>query len=270
LSGFNASFAKKSDIIVMRGSNDIVDPKIYVQIKEQYYKDDPDKLYIATKSIPHINLTNVTLIIPTTFSQLEQTICYNNNQRILYFNNQYSGNYSIDYVASIGTIAFIGMTPYSWKQLLIRLDTNPNAFNLAHEIDLEMYIRRNITNKITLTQNTFFLNIKSSNDITPLEVIKSTLPNASTFLLSELPNYNLDLSMNSRINYMLSYFDSKDTHTKPQLLEQLLKNDYTLINNALINQYYKAEGDLYATGNKSIISDKFNFTGVRFTIPNST
>ena len=269
--GFEASFIKTSNIIVLRGSNDVVEPKIYVQIKEQYYKGEQNKLYIASKSVPHINLSNISLIMPTTFSETTGTICYNDNKyNILCFDNQYHKNhYSFDFVASIGTIGFIGLTKNTWQHIFSLLNTNPGLFNIANEIELEMYIRRNITNCITLTQNTFFLNIKlQSDNITELSTLKHTLPHISEFPLLQLHQYNADSDMNTRINYMIEYFNSDNIIDKFEILEKILNTDYTFIDNSKFSEYH-IEGDNYKTPYNSILSDPYHFTGIRFTIPNS-
>lgn len=263
LFGINTSFAKKSDLIVLRGSNDIVEPKIYIQMKEQYEKNE-NKLYIASKTIPHLDLLNISLIIPTTFSDVDE-INYLDCNKLYYFNNQYTNRYDKNTKHTIGTIGFIGAKPETWKTTINFLNSNKNAFNIANEIELEMFIRRNITNLITITSNTFFFNIKLNDELSSLSSLLDLLQIKNTISISDIENK--DYAMSCRIKYMIEYFNSNNIEYRIELLEKIIAHDNTIINTKLFEKYIVQDCNHFKTEYLSIDVDKLYFTGVRFSLP---
>ena len=223
---------KACDIIVLRGSNDIVEPFIYIQLKHQF-EPMVDKLYVSSKTIPSLNIFNLSIICKCSKNkeciELPNVL---NTEKNCYFNNQYPKSHNETHRKTISTIAFIGFSSTLLDRIIIPLKNK--KLTISNEMNFETYIRKNICNLMTLTNSTFFINPKVSiNDITSFEFIKNAYNNVN---ISKISN-----DMKQRIYKLVEYFNTSDINL---LFE--IANNYTnvSIDQKLLSKYSKiTKGD---------------------------
>ena len=252
-----SAFNKVSDIIVMRGSNDLVDPAVYIQISKQVEKNK-DKLYLSSKSIHSLGIYNFSILLESDGNIIE----YDNNIQNLNNNSlwdhQYRGdNHPSYFQNSIGTIAFFGMNLNGWKLLL---ESDFNCY--WHEINLENYMITKITNLTTVTMNTFFLNIKVNEEITSSSglIEECNQMNKSISNINEL----VDDIMMERINDLIYYYNENNISFIIKSITNIeKKNDFLDKTKVLEHCEYNEDNHM------QIKNDHFieNFSGVRFTLP---
>jgi hypothetical protein len=249
-------FNKISDIIVMRGSNDLVDPAIYIQIYKQFEKNK-DKLYLSSKSIHQLSIYNFSILLESDGNIIE----YDNNIQNLInqylWDQQYRGNYSSVFKNSIGTIAFFGMNLNCWKLLL---ESDFNCY--WHEVHLENYMITKITNLTTVTMNTFFLNIKVNEEITSSSglIEECNQMNKSISNINEL----IDDQMIERMNDLINYYNHDDISFMIKCVTNIEKmNDF--LDKAKVLEHCEYNEDNYMQIKNSHFIE--NFSGVRFTLP---
>lgn len=248
-------FNKISDIIVMRGSNDLVDPAIYIQMSRQFEKNK-DKLYLSSKSIHSLGIYNFAILLESDGN----IINYDNNKQNLInqylWDQQYRGDYSDVFKNSIGTIAFLGMNFNCWK-LLLESDFN----GYWHEVELENYMITKLTNLTTTTMNTFFLNIKVNEEITGLHGILEL----HSLMRNSISNINelIDDQMIERMNDLINYYNHDDISFMIKCVTNIEKmNDFLDKAKVLEHCEYNEDNHL------QIKDDHFieNFSGVIFTL----
>lgn len=265
--GFEISMKNQSDITVMRGSNDIVDPFIYIQIKEQY---NPlvKKIYMASKTIPELDVLNFS-IINICKNTPDGNILINDIDNVKYvFNNQYPHNYAGKdiFEKSISTIAFLGFSS-SIMDKILKLSYN---ICLANECELEMTIRRNITKYITLTQDTFFINPKVINKIDNVTQ-ESNLKSLNNLHISKVNN-----KIMNRAKKLINYFNNKDITILENIIQgyrnrgiskELLSTYKEEINGDRV--YYKKKIGKKILKNKELLLKHNPFRNVKFSIPST-
>ena len=200
---------KQSDITVMRGSNDIVDPFIYIQIQEQYTPYQY-KLYISSKTIPQLGIFNFEIIDYCKKINDEDINISNFEEAKIIFNYQYNNSMQKNFRMAIATISFVGFSSNMVKNILEK--TEEANISLAHEVEVEMFIRRNITNLITLTQDTFLINPKvqeNNGNITNINEIKD---------YNNVKFENIDISIRNRASQLIDYFNSGNIN----ILEEII------------------------------------------------
>lgn len=264
--GFKMSIKKQSNITVMRGSNDIVDPFIYIQIKKQY---NPlvKKIYMASKTIPELDVLNFS-IISTCKKTTDGDIRIDDIDNLKYvFNNQYPDNYANNdiFEKSISTIAFLGFSSSIVDEIL----KVSNKIYLANECALEMCIRRKITKYITLTQDTFFINpkvIEKTDNVTQANSLKR---------LNNLHISKINSIIINRVKQVINYFNNRDI----TILENIIKNYHSRgISKELLSNYKKEMNGvkIYYRKKKlgkNILKDKnllrkhSKFRNVNFSVP---
>jgi len=243
-------FNKISDIIVMRGSNDLVDPAIYIQMYKQFEKNK-DKLYLSSKSIHQLGIYNFAILLESDGN----IINYDNNKQNLInqylWDQQYRGNYASVAKNSIGTIPFFGMNLNCWKLLL---ESDFSCY--WNELLLENYMITKLTNLITLTMNTFFLNIKVNEEITPSNGILEL----HSLMRNSISNINelIDDLMMERVNDLIHYYNENDISFMIKCVTDIEKtNDY--FDKTKIFEHCE-----FQLKSNHVIE---NFHGVRFTLP---
>jgi len=244
-----SAFNKISDIIVMRGSNDLVDPAIYIQMSRQFEKNK-DKLYLSCKSIHPLGIYNFAILLESDGNFIN----YNNDKQDLinqYLWDQQYRDCPDDFKNSIGTIAFFGMNLNSWKLLL------ESEFNCYwHEVNLEKYMLTTITNLTTTTMNTFFLNIKVNEEITGSNGILElhSLMRKSISNIDEI----IDDLMMERINDLIHYYNNDDISFMIKCITNIEKT------NDFLDKTKVFEHCEFQLKSNHCIE---NFCGVRFTLP---
>lgn len=207
--GLTVAAKKHNNIIVMRGSNDIVDPFIYIQIQQQY-NPHAKKLYVASKTIPQLDIFNIAIVDwCKKINDDDINIFELNNNTNIIFNNQYPSQRMCK--MSISTIAFLGFSSNIVNEILNKTE---NKKILANEIILEMFVRKNVTNHITLTQDTFFLNPKITNkkdNITQINNIRH---------YHNIKLYKINTTIKQRINNIINYFNNEKNIN---ILETIIK-----------------------------------------------
>ena len=270
LAGCIKSIRKQSHISIMRGSNDLIDPYIYIQIKDQF-EPGVEKLYMSTKTLPKLDVFNFTIINNIDIIDNNIIIRDLHNPAIL-FNNQYPNRgANINEVSSICTIACFG-----WSSNIFIKIINAAIHNnicLADEVQCETFIRKNICNKFTLTQDTFFINPKCNN-------AADNITNISN--ISYLNNIKLDdikQPLQNRIQEFIYWFNLPETHEdKPILLTKIIEEYHNRgVDSNLLSSYRQMGGlentisyinyDLESL--KVLTNDNNTFKQVMFTCPSS-
>lgn len=222
--GFEISVKKQNDITVMRGSNDIVDPFIYIQIQQQY---NPlvKKIYMASKTIPELDILNFS-IISKCKNTTDGDIRIDDINNLEYvFNNQYPHNYGKNdiFEKSISTIAFLGFSSSMVDNIL----KATNNIYLANEC-IRNVGKKKITKYITLTQDTFFINpkvINTSDNVTQ----ETSLTNLNNLHISKINSEIIN-----RAKTVINYFNNKDI----TILETIIKNYHNRgISKELLSNY---------------------------------
>ena len=256
-----AIYSKESDIIVMRGSNDLIDPNIYFQIASQFEKKI-NKLYISTKSIHELKIYNWAVTLESNGNYINYTKNKNYFTQNYIWDNQYRKNETFDFSeifkTSIATIGFIGLNKNGWKNLI-----KSSFNNYLHEIELEHYIRNNITNITTITLDTFFFNIKVNEEITckseTLMSTRSELYNISDKLMKQiysLIDYYNTSNCEILYKYLKDYFEDKEC--KIFFEKKIINNNISILKQAIPDstlKYYKVNEELA------------NFANVIFSFP---
>jgi hypothetical protein len=250
-------FNKISDIIVMRGSNDLVDPAIYIQMYKQFEKNK-DKLYLSSKSIHQLGIYNFSILLESDGNIIEYDNNIQNLNNNCLWDHQYRGdNYPSCFKNSIGTIAFLGMNLNCWKLLL---ESDFNCY--WHEVNLENYIITKLTNLTTVTMNTFFLNIKVNEEITSSSglIEECNQMNKSISNINEL----VDNLMMERINDLIYYYNENNISFMIKCVTNIEKMNDFLDKTKFLEHFEYNEDNYMQIKNTHFIE---NFSGVIFTLP---